>query len=66
MGATPSELRTAGTLSNLSLTVEAARARAAEASAAHHQAIEKLETEIGGFEEARQARRAIERLKEQR
>lgn len=66
MGATPSDLRTAGTLSNLILTVEAARTRAAEATAAHREALATLESEITSFEEARQARRAIERLKEQR
>ena len=65
MAATPTDLRTAGTFSNLILTVEAARARAAAATAAHREALASLESEITSFEEARQARRAIERLKEQ-
>jgi flagellar export protein FliJ len=66
LAATPSDLRTAGTLSNLVLTVEAARARAAAASAAHRESLARLESEITSFEESRQARRAIERLREQR
>ena len=66
VAATPAALRTAGTLSNLILTVEAARARAAESARAHAEAVARLEVEINGFEEARQARRAVERLKERR
>jgi flagellar export protein FliJ len=66
MANTPPALRTAGSLSNLILAVEAARARAAAATAAHREALAVLESEITSFEEARQARRAIERLKEQR
>lgn len=63
---TPDDLRTAGTLSNLRLTVEAARARAAAAGVEHGEAVVRLDSEISSFEESRQARRAIERLREQR
>ncbi len=66
VAATPADLRTAGTLSNLILTVEAARARAAAAGAAHRESLARLESEITSYEESRQARRAIERLREQR
>lgn len=66
LAATPSDLRTAGSLSNLILTVEAARARAAAATAEHREALARLDAEITSFEESRQARRAIERLREQR
>ncbi len=66
LAATPQELRTAGSLSNLILTVEATRARAAAATAEHREALGRLDAEITSFEESRQARRAIERLREQR
>lgn len=66
LAATPSDLRTAGTLSNLVLTVEAARARAAAAAASHRESLARLESEITSYDESRQARRAIERLREQK
>src|SRR5882724_9662571 len=46
LAATPSDLRTAGSLSNLILTVEAARARAEAATAEHREAVARLDTEI--------------------
>jgi flagellar export protein FliJ len=66
LAATPADLRTAGTLSNLVLTVEAVRARAAAATASHRESLARLESEITSYEESRQARRAIERLREHR
>jgi flagellar export protein FliJ len=66
LAATPSDLSTAGSLSNMILTVEAARTRAAAATAEHREALARLDAEITSFEESRQARRAIERLREQR
>ena len=66
LSATPTDLRTAGTLSNLMLTLEVAEAVAAAASALHQEALIKVETELDGFDRARQARRAIERLREHR
>jgi len=66
LAATPSDLRTAGSLSNLILTVEATRARAAAATAEHRESVARLDAELASFEESRQARRAIERLREQK
>jgi flagellar export protein FliJ len=66
MSATPSGLCTAGTLGNLMLVLEGARARAASAAGAHRDAVARLEIEQLSFEQARQARRAIEKLREQR
>lgn len=66
MATTPTELRTAGSLGNLMLTLEGARARAAAAAGAHRETVARLEVELLSFEQARQARRAIEKLREQR
>ena len=66
MSSTPSDLRTAGTIGNLMLTLEGARARAGAAAGAHRDAVARLEIELLSFEQARQARRAIEKLREQR
>ncbi|MEP6571541.1 MAG: hypothetical protein ABJD11_02565 [Gemmatimonadota bacterium] len=63
---TPKPLRTAGTLSNLELTLKAARVDIQAAEVAHGESLNRVEEEIRTFEEARVARRAIERLKEQR
>jgi flagellar export protein FliJ len=66
VAAAPSDLHTAGSLSNLGLTVDAARARSAAATAAHRGALARVDAEIASFDESHQARRAIERLREQR
>jgi flagellar biosynthesis chaperone FliJ len=66
LSGTPTDLRTAGTLSNLMLTLEVAEAAAAAASALHREAVTQVDVELAGFDQARQARRAIERLREHR
>jgi flagellar export protein FliJ len=66
IAATPASLSTAGNLGNVMLVLESARARSAAAAAAHREAAAKLEIELLSFEQARQARRAIEKLREQR
>ena len=66
LSSTATDLRTAGTLSNLMLTLEAARARSEAAAASHREAVLRAEAERASFDAARQARRAIERLREQR
>jgi flagellar export protein FliJ len=63
---TPRPLSTAGTLQNLELTLKAARIDIQAAEAAHGESLVQVENEMRTFEEARVARRAIERLKEQR
>lgn len=54
----------AGLVGSLLLTLEAARARALAAAEQHAAMREQLETERTAFDEARQARRALEKLKE--
>jgi flagellar export protein FliJ len=66
MAATPAALSTAGNLGNVMLVLESARARSAAAAVAHREASARLEIELLSFEQARQARRAIEKLREQR
>jgi flagellar biosynthesis chaperone FliJ len=66
LSAIPGDLRTAGTIGNLMLTLEAARARAHASAGLHRDAVARLEVEMLTFEQARQARRAIEKLREQR
>ncbi len=64
--ALPAALCTAGTLSNVLLTLDLAKAGSAAAADAHREAIVQVESELASFDEARQARRALERLREQR
>jgi len=62
----PEDLRTAGTIGNLKLAVEGARLRHASAEEDYRRAAARLEAAVAAFGEARQARRALEKLKEQR
>ena len=64
LAAAPPFCRTAGTLSNLTLLLEAARAAQAAAEVAHREAVAKVEAERVRYEAARQARRTVERLRE--
>jgi flagellar export protein FliJ len=66
IAATPAALSTAGNLGNVMLVLESARARSAAAAAVHRESTARLEIELLSFEQARQARRAIEKLREQR
>lgn len=63
---TPRELSQAGTLQNLDLAVEALTAELRRLAEHHEQSLERLEAERSQFEQARMARRVIERLREQR
>jgi flagellar export protein FliJ len=66
LAATPVDLRTAGTLSNLLLTLDAAKLAQAAAEDAQRDADAKVAVELSAYDEARQARRALERLREER
>jgi flagellar export protein FliJ len=63
---TPRELSQAGTLRNLELTILALADQAREATTTHEQSLERVELERHEFDQARMARRVIERLREQR
>jgi len=63
---TPRELSQAGTLQNLELTMESLSANVRQLSETHEQSLERLEAERHQFEQARKARRVIERLREHR
>ena len=63
---TPRELSQAGTLQNLELTVLALAERVNSLSREHEESLERVESERHQFEQARMARRVIERLREQR
>lgn len=65
LAATPPDMRTAGTLRNMMLTLEAAQERAESSAAAHQEAQGRLDGEQTVFDRARQERRTIERLREQ-
>jgi flagellar export protein FliJ len=62
----PTELRTAGTLNNLLLAVDAARRQLERDAAAHLAALADVETSQASFDGARRDRRALERLREDR
>lgn len=66
LAAAPADCRVAGTLTNLTLLLDAARAAQVVAVAAHEEALGRVEAERARYEEARQARRTIERLREHR
>ncbi len=66
LGRIQRDLSTAGNLRNLELSVNACTAVVRESETAHLAAMTNVEAEIRSFEEARMARRAIERLREQR
>lgn len=66
LAATPSDLRTAGTLRNLMLTLDAAKLAQTAAEQAHVEAEAALTAELASYDEARQARRALERLRDER
>lgn len=63
---TPGELNQAGTLRNLELSVEMLAGQARSLEDTHHQSLQKVEEERARFEQARVARRVIERLREHR
>lgn len=56
----------AGTMRNLELAVEQLTVQAQALDEAHAKGLERVETERHQFEEARMAKRVIERLREQR
>ena len=62
----PRGAATAGTLANLRFALEQARTRALAAATDHAESATRLAQEQAAFEEARQARRALERVKEER
>jgi flagellar export protein FliJ len=64
--ATPRELSQAGTLQNLELTMESLSNNLQQLSETHEQSLARLEAERQQFEQARMARRVIERLREHR
>lgn len=66
LAAAPPDCRIAGTLANLTLLLDAARAAHGAAVAAHAETLARVEAERTRYEEARQARRTIERLRERR
>jgi flagellar export protein FliJ len=66
LAAAPPHCRTAGTLTNLTLILDAARAAHAAAVVAHRDTLARVDAERLRYEEARQARRTIERLRERR
>jgi flagellar export protein FliJ len=63
---TPRELSQAGTLQNLDLTIEVLASTMRELNQSHEQSLERVEAERHQFEQARMARRVIERLREHR
>lgn len=63
---TPRELSQAGTLQNLDLAIEALPAELRQLAEHHEASLERVEAERSHFEQARMARRVIERLREQR
>jgi flagellar export protein FliJ len=63
---TPRELSQAGTLQNLELTIEVLAAETRELNETHEQSLAQVEAERHQFEQARMARRIIERLREHR
>ncbi len=63
---TPRELSQAGTLRNLELTIAALAAENAHLATMHEEALARLAAGRDAFEQARIARRVLERLREQR
>lgn len=63
---TPRELSQAGTLQNLELTIESLAATLRQQAESHEECLARLEAERQQFEQARMARRVIERLREHR
>ncbi len=63
---TPRELSQAGTLQNLELTIDALSEKLRDLAADHEKSLEQVERERHQFEQARMARRVIERLREHR
>jgi flagellar export protein FliJ len=66
LAGTPAELRTAGTMQNLEWTRDRVASEVDDADTKHRAAMEKVEAARVRYDEARVARRAIERLREQR
>lgn len=64
--ATPNEMMQAGTLRNLELSLEMLAGQARSLEDTHLKSLEKVEEERMRFEQARVARRVIERLREHR
>lgn len=63
---TPRELSQAGTLQNLELAMESLSANVRQLSETHEQSLERVQAERQQFDQARMARRVIERLREHR
>jgi flagellar export protein FliJ len=63
---TPREMSQAGTLRNLELTLEVLAGQARSLEDTHEKSLERVEEERVRFEQARVARRVIERLREHR
>ncbi len=63
---TPRELSQAGTLQNLELVIEALSSEQRTLAQHHEQSLERVEAERQQFDQARRARRVLERLREQR
>jgi flagellar export protein FliJ len=63
---TPRELLQAGTLQNLELAIEALSSELRTLAQHHEASLQRVEAERHQFEQARMARRVIERLREQR
>lgn len=66
LSSTPTELNQAGTLRNLDLSLEMLAGQARSLENTHAESVEKVEEERTRFEQARVARRVIERLREHR
>jgi flagellar protein FliJ len=66
LASTPKEMSQAGTLRNLELTLQALDGEARTRESSHEQSMEVVEEERLRFEQARVARRVIERLREHR
>jgi flagellar protein FliJ len=63
---TPGEMTRAGTLRNLELAINALAGQARSMEATHEQSLERVEAERHQYEQARVARRVLERLREHR
>lgn len=66
LASTPREMSQAGTLRNLELTLQALDGEARTLETSHEKSVEVVEEERLRFEQARVARRVIERLREHR
>lgn len=65
-GPRPNETSPAGTLQNLGLTIDAMAGQARSMEATHAKSVERVKEEQDRFEQARMAKRVIQRLREHR